>query len=301
MNEVVTKEDIKIENMIYEIRGKQVMLDSDLARLYKCKNGTKEINQAVRNSPEKFPERFSFVLNDSEMDDLRSKFLTSSLNKHGGRRYNIRVFTEQGVAMLATILRTKVATEVSIQIMDAFVAMRKYISTNLLEQKYINNLVLEDHDKIKALEDSFSKLEEKRKSTEIYFNGQIYDAYSKIQEIFKCANKSLVIIDAYADNTILDITKRLNINVTIITKPNNLLTSQDIEKYNKQYNNLTVIFDNTFHDRYFILDDDIIYHCGASINRIGYKTFSITLIGDAEVGSSLINKVKDLIKASIIN
>ncbi len=301
MNEVVTKEDIKIENMIYEIRSKQVMLDSDLARLYKCKNGTKEINQAVRNSPEKFPERFSFVLNDSEMDDLRSKFLTSSLNKHGGRRYNIRVFTEQGVAMLATILRTKVATEVSIQIMDAFVAMRKYISTNLLEQKYINNLVLEDHDKIKALEDSFSKLEEKRKSTEIYFNGQIYDAYSKIQEIFKCANKSLVIIDAYADNTILDITKRLNINVTIITKPNNLLTSQDIEKYNKQYNNLTVIFDNTFHDRYFILDDDIIYHCGASINRIGYKTFSITLIGDAEVGSSLINKVKDLIKASIIN
>ena len=278
MNEVVTKEDIKIENMIYEIRSKQVMLDSDLARLYKCKNGTKEINQAVRNSPEKFPERFSFVLNDSEMDDLRSKFLTSSLNKHGGRRYNIRVFTEQGVAMLATILRTKVATEVSIQIMDAFVAMRKYISTNLLEQKYINNLVLEDHDKIKALEDSFSKLEEKRKSTEIYFNGQIYDAYSKIQEIFKCANKSLVIIDAYADNTILDITKRLNINVTIITKPNNLLTSQDIEKYNKQYNNLTVIFDNTFHDRYFILDDDIIYHCGASINRIGYKTFSITLI-----------------------
>ena len=296
MNEVVTKEDIKIENMIYEIRGKQVMLDSDLARLYKCKNGTKEINQAVRNSPEKFPERFSFVLNDSEMDDLRSKILTSSLNKHGGRRYNIRVFTEQGVAMLATILRTKVATEVSIQIMDAFVAMRKYISTNLLEQKYINNLVLEDHDKIKALEDSFSKLEEKRKSTEIYFNGQIYDAYSKIQEIFKSANNSLVIIDAYADNTILDIIKRLNINVTIITKPNNLLTSQDIEKYNKQYNNLTVIFDNTFHDRYFILDDENIYHCGASVNRIGYKTFSITLIGDEDVKNTLINKIKKIDK-----
>ena len=296
MNEVVTKEDIKIENMIYEIRGKQVMLDSDLARLYKCKNGTKEINQAVRNSPEKFPERFSFVLNDSEMDDLRSKFLTSSLNKHGGRRYNIRVFTEQGVAMLATILRTKVAIEVSIQIMDAFIAMRKYISTNLLEQKYINNLVLEDHDKIKALEDSFSKLEEKRKSTEIYFNGQIYDAYSKIQEIFKSANNSLVIIDAYADNTILDIIKRLNINVTIITKPNNLLTPQDIEKYNKQYNNLTVIFDNTFHDRYFILDDENIYHCGASVNRIGYKTFSITLIGDEDVKNALINKIKKIDK-----
>ena len=150
--------------------------------------------------------------------------------------------------------------------------------------------------KIKLLQDSFQKIEEKKKVNEIYFDGQIYDAYSKIQEIFKSANKSLVIIDAYADNTILDIIKRLNINVTIITKPNNLLTPQDIEKYNKQYNNLTVIFDNTFHDRYFILDDENIYHCGASVNRIGYKTFSITLIGDEDVKNALINKIKKIDK-----
>ena len=150
--------------------------------------------------------------------------------------------------------------------------------------------------KIKLLQDSFQKIEEKKKVNEIYFDGQIYDAYSKIQEIFKSDNKSLVIIDAYVDNTILDITKRLNINVTIITKPNNLLTSQDIEKYNKQYNNLTVIFDNTFHDRYFILDDENIYHCGASVNRIGYKTFSITLIGDKDVKNTLINKIKKIDK-----
>ena len=299
MNEVVTKEDIKIEKMIYEIRGKQVMLDSDLARLYECKNGTKDINKAVKRNIERFPTNFMFQLTDDEYNYLRFQIGTSNIK--GGRRYKPYVFTEQGVAMLSSVLRSETAINISIKIIDAFVTMRKYISTNLLEQKYINNLVLEDHDKIKALEDSFSKLEEKRKSTEIYFNGQIYDAYSKIQEIFKSANNSLVIIDAYADNTILDIIKRLNINVTIITKPNNLLTPQDIEKYNKQYNNLTVIFDNTFHDRYFILDDENIYHCGASINRIGYKTFSITLIGDAEVGSSLINKVKDLIKASIIN
>ena len=296
MNEVVTKEDIKIENMIYEIRGKQVMLDSDLARLYKCKNGTKEINQAVRNSPEKFPERFSFVLNDSEMDDLRSKNLTSSLNKHGGRRYNIRVFTEQGVAMLATILRTKVATEISIQIMDAFVTMRKYISTSLLEQNYVNNMLLEHEYKIKLLQDSFQKIEEKKKINEIYFNGQIYDAYSKIQEIFNKANNNLVIIDAYADNTILDIIKRLNIKVTIITKSNNLLTEQDIAKYNKQYNDLQVYYNNTFHDRYFILDEKVVYHCGASVNRIGYKTFSITLIGDEDVKNTLINKIKKIDK-----
>ena len=288
MNEVILKDNINIENLIYEVRGVQVMLDSDLARLYECKNGTKEINQAVKNSPQKFPERFSFVLTDKEMSDLRSKKLTSSLNRHGGRRYNIRVFTEQGVAMLATILRTKVATEVSIRIMDAFVAMRKYVSTNLLEQKYIYNMVLEDHEKIRTLEDSFQKFEEKRKSTEVYFNGQIYDAYSKIQEILNSAKKKLTIIDAYADNTILDIVKRLKIEVIIITKSNNLLTLQDIERYNKQYNNLTVIYNNTFHDRYFIIDEKIVYHCGASINRIGYKTFSITLIGDSEVKEALI-------------
>ena len=193
--------------------------------------------------------------------------------------------------MLATVLRTPVAEEISIKIMDAFVAMRKYISNNLLEQRYINNLVLEDHEKIKLLETSFQKIEEKKKVNEIYFEGQIYDAYSKIQDIFKEAKSKLVIIDSYADNTILDIIKRLNIKVIIITKPNNLLTKQDIEKYNKQYNNLTVQYDNTFHDRYFILDDSIVYHCGASINRIGYKTFSITKINDEEIKQLLINKL----------
>ena len=277
MNEVITKEDIKIEDMIYEIRGKQVMLDSDLARLYETE--TKRINEAVKRNIERFPERFCFRITEEEYNFLKSQIATSK----GGSRKGHTVFTEQGVAMLATVLKTKVAIETSIQIMDAFVAMRKYISTNLLEQNYINNMLLEHEYKIKLLQDSFQKIEEKKKVNEIYFNGQIYDAYSKIQEIFKSANKSLVIIDAYVDNTILDIIKRLNINVTIITKSNNLLTSQDIEKYNKQYNNLTVIFDNTFHDRYFILDDEIIYHCGASINRIGYKTFSITLIGDVDI------------------
>ena len=290
MNEVITKENIKIEDMIYEIRGKQVMLDSDLARLYETE--TKRINEAVYRNKEKFPERFSWILDDSDVEILRSQIATSS--SHGGRRYATRVFTEQGVAMLATVLKTKVATEVSIQIMDAFVAMRKYITNNLLEQKHINNMVLEHDCQIKSLQDSFKKIEEKKKVNEIYFNGQIYDAYSKIQEIFNSANKKIIIIDAYADNTILDIIKRLDIKVIIITKPNNLLTLQDIEKYNKQYNNLTVIFNNTFHDRYFILDNEIIYHCGSSINRIGYKTFSITLIGDEDVKKALIEKIKKI-------
>ena len=298
MNEVVTKEDIKIENMIYEIRGKQVMLDSDLARLYECANGTKTINQAVKRNINRFPNDFYFQLETEEFLNLKSQIGTSSWNNYGGIRKLPYVFTEQGVAMLATVLRTDIASEMSVAIMRAFVTMRKYISTSLLERNYVNNMLLEHEYKTKLLQDSFQKIEEKKKINEIYFNGQIYDAYSKIQEIFKSANKRLVIIDAYADNTILDIVKRLKIEVIIITKPNNLLTKQDVEKYNKQYNDLTVIYNNTFHDRYFILDDEIIYHCGASINRIGYKTFSITLIGDEDVKNTLINKIKEIDKGN---
>lgn len=294
MNEIINKDNIKIENLIYEIRGKQVMFDSDLARLYECVNGTKTINLAVKRHINRFPERFMFRLTEEEVKNC-SRFQFETLK---GRGHNIKylpyVFTEQGVAMLATVLRTKVAEDVSIKIMDAFVAMRKYISSNLLEQKYINNMVLEDHDKIKVLEQSFNKLEEKKKVNEIYFDGQIYDAYFKIQDIFKEAKEELIIIDGYADNTILDIVKRLKVDVKIITKPNNLLTRQDILKYNKQYKNLKVKFDNSFHDRYFILDRKTFYHCGASINRIGYKTFSITLIGDDEVCNLLLNKVKKI-------
>ena len=279
----------EIENLIYEIRGKQVMLDSDLARLYECKNGTKVINQAVRRNTERFPQDFYFQLTTDELLYLRSQFVTAkSENMSRTLPY---VFTEQGVAMLATVIRTEVAAQMSVAIMRAFVAMRKYFSDNLLEQKYINDLVLEDHEKIELLENSFQNFEEKKKVNEIYFKGQIYDAYAKILEIFNEAKIDLVIVDAYADKTLLDIIKRLRIDVTIIAKPDNFLTEQDVTRYNAQYNNLKVIYDDTFHDRYFILDNESVYHCGASINRIGWKTFSINRIEDEDVCRALIKKI----------
>ncbi len=160
MNEVVAKENIKIDDMIYEIRGKQVILDSDLARLYETE--TKRINESVYRNKKKFSERLSWILDDNDLEILKSQIATSNLNEHGSRRYNIRVFTEEGVLLLATMLKTKVATEVSIKIINTFVAMRKYISYNLPEQKYINNLVLEHDKRIKALEDSLKKLIKKR-------------------------------------------------------------------------------------------------------------------------------------------
>ena len=292
MNEAIVKDEKGLENLIYEIRGVQVILDSDLARLYECANGTKDINKAVKRNIDRFPKSFMFQLTDEEYDNLRFQFGTSKVR--GGRRYNPYVFTEQGVAMLSSVLHSEIAIKMSIQIINAFVIMRKYISNNLIEQRYINNLVLEHDLEIKLLKDSFGKIEEKRKINEIYFNGQIYDAYSKIQDIFKSTTKKLMIIDSYADNTLLDIIKKLSVEVIVITKPNNLLTKQDITKYNKQYHNLRVIYSNDFHDRYFLIDGKDVYHCGASINRIGYKTFSITMIGDKEVCDLLFDKINKI-------
>lgn len=286
--------DKKIENLIYEVREKPVMLDSDLAKLYECTNGTKDINKAVRRNMERFPEEFMFKLTKEEYEELR--FQNGTSNTRGGRRYNPNVFTEQGVAMLSSVLHSEKAINMSIKIINAFVSIRKYVSSNLLEQKYINNLVFEHDNKINLLEESLDKLDKKRKYNEIYFNGQIYDAYSKIQEIFRKAKNNLIIIDSYADSTILNIIKYINVKVKIVTKKKSILSKEEIEKYNEQYKNLKVYYDNTFHDRYFIIDNKEIFHCGASINRIGYKTFSITLISDIEICEELIKRVEEIIK-----
>ncbi len=290
MNNVILTEQVKIENMIYEIRGKQVMLDSDLAKLYRVE--TKRINEAVRRNHEKFPERFCFKLSKNEyLDILRSHFATLELKPGQYSKYLPRVFTEQGVAMLATILKSDVATQVSIAIMDAFVIMRKYISNELIEQKYINNLVIKHDEDIKLLQASFNKFEEKKKDNEIYFNGQIYDAYSKIDDILKEANNNIIIIDNYADKMVLDMIRNLKVEVTIICKNNGLLKEIDVNKYQKQYNNLKVVYNNDFHDRYIILDQKEIYHCGASLNYAGSKTFSINKLEDEIVKNNLIKCV----------
>ena len=295
MDEIV-KNKYAIDNLIYKVRNKQVMLDSDLAFLYECANGTKTINQAVKRNQERFPKDFYFQLTEQEFLDLKSQFGTSSggADGHGGVRKLPYAFTEQGVAMLAAVIRTPVAVKMSVSIMRAFVAMRKYMSKGLVEQKYINNLVLEDHDKIRLLEESFKKFEKVEKNHEIYFDGQVYDAYSKIREICNDARNKIVIIDSYADGVLLDIIKRLKVKVVIVTKPRNLLTTQDVAKYNEQYNNLVVKYSDAFHDRYLILDDKKVYHCGASINRIGYKVFSITRVGDDEICKMLVRKVEKL-------
>ena len=188
MNDVIIEKNA-IENLIYEVRGKHVMIDSDLARLYECVNGTKTINQAVNRHLDRFPDDIYFQLTEEEYNSLRSQVGTLKNGRGQHKKYLPYVFTEQGVAMLATVLRTSIASQMSVSIMRAFVTMRKFISKNLMEQKYINNQVLKNTEDIKLLQESFQKFEEKRKDNEIYFDGQIFDAYSKIHEIFKTAKK----------------------------------------------------------------------------------------------------------------
>ena len=285
INDLIEKEDIKIENMIYEVRGKQVMLDSDLAKLYRVE--TKRINEAVKNNMEKFPERFSWKLTEEESKMfLVEIFDQKNIETRGGRYRCPRVFTEQGVAMLATILKSKVATQVSIRIMDAFVAMRKYISTNLIEQKYINDIVLKDSKRIDLLEDAFSSFKEK--NNHIFFEGQIYDAYSLMLKIFDKAKMSIIIIDNYIDKNILDILSKTNRKVTLITnKYNNI----DYEKYKEQYNNVILVVNNSFHDRFIILDKKVLYHSGASFKDLGKRCFAITKIESRELLDSLLDKL----------
>lgn len=285
--------NINVKKIAELIQTCHLVTTRDLARLYECANGTKTINLAVKRNIERFPEDFYFQLTKNEYDNLKFQIETSRSNSHGGIRKLPYVFTEQGVAMLASVLRTSVASSVSIDIMRAFVIMKRYISKTLLEQTYINNLVLKDSKRIDLLEETLSKFKEK--SNHLFFNGQIFDAYSKIKEIFSRAKANLIIVDAYADITILDIIKKLNVNVIVITKQNGLLTNMDIKKYNNQYHNLTIKYSNAFHDRYFIIDNNEIYHCGASINHAGARTFSINILEDKEVCDALKNKVDKII------
>lgn len=278
--------------MIYTIRGKQVMLDSDVANLYHYE--TKKINQTVRRNIERFPERFCFKLTEQEVENLRSQIVTSSLKKgnHGGRRYLPYMFTEQGIAMLSGLLKNDIAIQVSINIMDAFVEMRKFLSANghvferltkveyqLLEQ----GKELSKHEK--QFERVFDELQRNQKeefNQKIFFEGQIYDAYSLIVDIIKTAENKILIIDNYIDDSILKMIskKNKNVEVIIVTVQNNNLTKLDIHKFNKQYPTLKVIRTNKFHDRFIVIDNQTLYHIGASLKDLGKKCFAISKIKD---------------------
>ena len=290
-----------IKNLIYTIRGKQVMLDSDVAMLYHYP--TKRINEAVRRNIERFPENFWFKLTKIEAETLRSQFATSRLEKenYGGRRYLPYVFTEQGIAMLSGLLKNDIAIQVSINIMNAFVEMRRFIATNgqvferitnveykILEQ---NKMLTEHEKKFEKVFDELQKNEKIGFKQSIFFDGQIYDAYSLIIDIIKKAKQKILIIDNYIDDSILKMLskKSQKVEVVILTSQNSNLNRLDINKFNKQYPTLKVATTNKFHDRFIVIDNKELYHVGASLKDLGKKCFAISKIEDKEYLKRLSN------------
>lgn len=292
MNDLILNDE-NIKTRIYEVRGVQVMLDRDLAKLYGCTNGTKDINKAVKRNIEKFPNDFYFQLTFEEASRFHFGTLNDNSNKRGSNiKYLPYAFTEQGVAMLSSVLKTENAAKVSIAIMRAFVVMRHYLIDNkdiYMSLNNINNKLIEHDKKFDIIFDKFKVKEEKEL---VFFNGQIFDAYSKIVDILKEAKNELIIVDGYADKKVLDIIKDLDVSVTLVVKPKSLLKKDALEKYNKQYNNLKVIYDDSWHDRYIIIDKRKIYHLGASLNYIGSKTFNINKLEDEDVIKLLLDKLK---------
>ncbi len=285
-NSIILKENEKIENLIYEIRGKQVMLDSDLAKLYECKNGTKVINQAVKRNITKFPERYCFQLTETEYRNLKFHFGTSSLNNYGGVRKMPFVFTEQGVAMLATVLKTPVADAVSMRIIDAFVYMRRYLSGEIG-----SNMLVNHEERILKLEEQFNKFSSKRNT--IIYEGKIYDAYSVMLDIFNEAKDEIIIVDNYVNKELLDILREVDKKIIVIS---NNMNNELIKKYESQYDNTQFVSDNPFHDRYIILDRKEVYASGMSLKDVGKKYSYINKIEESIFINELIKRIIKILK-----
>ena len=295
INSLVVKENVsseEIKKLIYTIRGKQVMIDSDVAKLYHYE--TKNVNKAVKRNIDRFPEEFCFQLTEEEFQTLRFQIGTSKQNEElrGGRRYLPYVFTEQGIAMLAGVLKNDIAVKVSISIIKSFIEMRKFLAVNgqLFERLTNVEYKLLEHDK--KFDKVFNQLQDEENiKQKIFFEGQIYDAYSLIIDIIRKANNKIFIIDNYIDDSVLKmlIKKNKNVEVVILTSEKSNIEKIDIQKFNKEYPVLKVAKTNKFHDRFIVIDNKEMYHLGASIKDLGKKCFGINKIEDIEIIKKIIN------------
>ncbi len=273
MQELIINEN-NIKDKIYTIRNLQVMLDKDLAELYGVE--TKHINQAVRNNQDKFQDDFYFELSDYEFEDLRSKNLTANFSK---TRINPKVFTEQGIYMLATILKSKIASQVTVYIIKTFANLRKIISQNISMFERFERVEqrLNIHDKnfdrlFEALEDKTLKAKQG-----IFYDGQIFDAYVFVNDLLKLATTEIILIDNYIDETVFTIfSKYPNIRIKIYTQNISKQLKLDFEKYSKQYQNIELKEFKNSHDRFLIIDKKNIYHLGASLKDLGKKWFAFS-------------------------
>ncbi|MCM1125219.1 MAG: ORF6N domain-containing protein [Lachnospiraceae bacterium] len=299
---VINDTEEKIENLIHIVRGEQVMLDSDLAMLYNVE--TKRLNESVKRNLKRFPKNFCFQLTEEEHIALRSQFATSNIepenaSSKGGRRYLPYVFTEQGIAMLSAVLRSDEAIQVSLNIMNTFVKMRKFLAENALMFERLSSLELKQLQYQKESNEKFDKIfayisEHEEANQHIFFDGQIYDAFSLLVSLIERAEKSIVLIDNYVDVGTLNILakKREGVNVTIYTVRRTRLAAQDIDNFNAQYPVLKVNYAGVFHDRFLIIDETAAYHIGASIKDAGKKCFGINLIEDIGIITDILQRLE---------
>lgn len=292
----VLSEQIDIQSMIKTVRGQQVMLDRDLATLYGVEN--RVLNQAVKRNSERFPEDFMFQLNKAEEDNLKSQNVTSSW---GGRRKLPYAFTEQGIAMLSSVLRSPMAVDVNIRIMRAFVAMRRFIISNAqlfqrLETIEYHQLEMKQHQEQtdKRIDEVFKRLDTKVLPTQgIFYDGQVFDAYHFVCDLIRKAKHNIVLIDNYVDDTVLTLLDKRETGViaTIYTQRISNQLQLDINRHNAQYPPIEIKQFSRAHDRFLLIDDEV-FHIGSSIKDLGKKWFGFTLMRDM-TANELINKIQE--------
>src|SRR3989344_5876490 len=267
----------KIRDRIYTIRDMQVMLDADLAELYGV--DTRVLNQAVKRNNERFPSRFMFQITLQEYKNLISQSVTSS-SRWGGRRYLPYVFTEQGVAMLSGVLKSDTAVRISIQIMTAFVAMRRFIASGVQVFQRLDNIEQKQIGYDKKFEQIFDAIQSKDIKPEkgIFFDGQIFDAYKFVSDLIRTADKSIILIDNYINDSVLTLFSKRNkdVQVIIFTKEVSKELLLDLAKYNSQYPIIEVKEFKQSHDRFLIIDNKEVYHFGASLKDLGKKWFAFS-------------------------
>ena len=300
-NEPVANSDqlpevIDIKPMIHVIRGQQVMIDRDLALLYGTE--TRVLNQAVKRNIERFPDDFMFQLSKEDVEILKSQNVTSSW---GGDRKLPYAFTEQGIAMLSSILKSQTAVDVNIRIMRAFVSMRRFIATNAqlfqrLETIEYHQLEMKQHQEVtdKRIDEVFKRLDANIPPIQgIFYDGQVFDAYRFVSDLMRKAKRSIVLIDNYVDDTVLTLLdKRENgVAAIIYTQRINNQFLLDVDRHNAQYPPIEIKQFNKAHDRFLLVDDEV-YHIGASIKDLGKKWFGFTLMRDI-TATELINKIKE--------
>ena len=273
------------------------MMDSDLATLYQVE--TKVFNQAVKRNLDRFPENFRFQLTKEEFTSLRSQNVTSK--GRGGRRYLPCVFTEPGIVMLSAVLRSDVAIDVSVKIMNAFVEMRRFMANNAMLFERIADVELKQLEYQKSTDEKFEKVFEyisdhAETEQKIFFDGQIYDAFSLIVSLIQKAEKDIILIDGYVDVDTLNLLskKKDGVEVTIYTYVGAKLTKSDAAAFNAQYPTLTVKKTQMFHDRFMILDHSVVYHIGASLKDAGKKCFALNLLQDSDMLAMLLNRLESV-------